>query len=459
MSNDHIRPSSIEGIKQLAKRFKKSDGIQHAVALDKASKAAGFENYKHALRKLAGGLAAPGASPVLYISVSWRDRMTKATGCEILKMPLGKTLDALLKPAQYKASRGLGTMRREGPDHLGDTYTASSQKAAREAACEAARTIQFIEATRLVPSKAKRSFPRGQFQNRMPGSDHDAAWFDPAAKTFIRTNEPYARSSVSPEQHAWAERLGWAVAVSPWKGMYRPDGGTSLFLLADMSKGYLLEQMISRLAEAPAPIVASAWDGESRPIVPAFVSPGQLAEIEAKVPEVKMAGERRGSNNSVAYSMVLSGARRRPKSRMPIEGHKLVGRLLKSILIGTRARAGVHRRVDAIRCELDNWVQCEYKRDELSDDVFFDLYYHELPEEDALAAVPTSWDRHIVNLDEVKATLVRYYPECPPLRQLLKKADLAIRSLRTWNVAPTHTRRVDRSDIHRNRDPDDGGRL
>jgi hypothetical protein len=38
VSNDHIRPSSIEGIKQLAKRFKKSDGIQHAVAMDKASK-------------------------------------------------------------------------------------------------------------------------------------------------------------------------------------------------------------------------------------------------------------------------------------------------------------------------------------------------------------------------------------------------------------------------------------
>ncbi|WP_245471120.1 DUF5623 domain-containing protein [Bradyrhizobium genosp. SA-3] len=423
MSNDHIRPSSIEGIKQLAKRFKKSDGIQHAVALDKASKAAGFENYKHARRKLGDGLAAPGPSAELYISVLWRDRTTKVTGCEILKMPLGRPLDALVKPAQYKASRGLGTMRREGPDHLADTYTASSQEAAREAACEAARTIQFIEAARLVPSKAKRSFPRGQVQHRMPGSDHDAAWFDPAAKTFIRTNEPYAQR-ITREQKEWADRHGWVVAISPWKGMYRPDGGTSLSLLADMSKGYLLEPIISRLADAPAPIVASAWDGESKPIVPAFVSPGQAAEIEAKAREVKTAGERRGSNNSVPYSMFLSGAQRRPKTRMPIEGHKLVGRLLKSILIGTRARAGVHRRVDAIRCELDNWVQCEYKRDELSDDVFFDLYYHELPEGDALAVVPISWDRHIVNLDEVKATLVRYYPDCLPLRQLLKKADL-----------------------------------
>lgn len=170
MSNDHIRPSSIEGIKQLAKRFKKSDGIRHAPALDKASKAAGFENYKHALRQPGDRFTVSQSSAVLYISVLWRDRTTKATGCEVLRTQIGKPLDDLVKPAHYKASRGLSTMRREGPDHLTDTYTASSQQAARETACEAARTIQFIEATGLVPSNAKRLFPRGQFQYRMPGS-------------------------------------------------------------------------------------------------------------------------------------------------------------------------------------------------------------------------------------------------------------------------------------------------
>jgi hypothetical protein len=35
-------------------------------------------------------------------------------------MELGKPHDALLKPAQYQAARGLGAMRREGPDHLAD---------------------------------------------------------------------------------------------------------------------------------------------------------------------------------------------------------------------------------------------------------------------------------------------------------------------------------------------------
>jgi len=168
VSNDHIRPSSIEGIKQFAKRLKKSDGIPHAVALEQAAKAAGYGSYKHARRSLGVGSSARQALAILYISVLWRDRTTKATGCEILRMQLEKPLDALVKPAQYKASRGLATMRREAPDHLADTYTASSQEHAREAACEAARSIQFIAATGLVPSKAKRSIPRGELQNRMP---------------------------------------------------------------------------------------------------------------------------------------------------------------------------------------------------------------------------------------------------------------------------------------------------
>ncbi len=433
MSNDHIRPSSIEGIKQLAKRFKRAEGIQHVVALDKASLAAGFQNYKHALRGLDNIVLPPASAHVLYISVPWRDRANNATGREVLKILTNKPLDALISPAKYKAARALTAMRREGPDHIADTYTASSQQAAREEACAAARTIQFIETTGLVPSIAKRSFPRGQFQNRMPGSDHDTAWFDPIAKAYLRANEPYSRGGVTPEQQLWATQHGWAVAAAPWKGMYRPDGGSSLFLAADASKGYSLDPIISRLADAPAPIVVANWDGESKPFLPQFISPGRSAEIDGSAAAPKSEQRPRRTNNSIKYRMFLSGTQRRPEARMPVEGHKTAGRLLKSVLIGTRGRAGVYRRVDAIRCELDNWVQCEYKRDELSDEVFFDLYYHELSENDPLAAPAVNRARHIASLAEVVATLARYYPECPPLRALLRKADLAIASLRAWN--------------------------
>lgn len=433
MSNDHIQPSSIEGIKQLAKRLKRADGIRHAVALDKASQAAGFQNYKHALRGLNDRALPPPLLHELYVSVPWRDRASKATGREILKMLVSRPLDSLVSVAQYKAARALSSMRRESPDHIADTYVASSQLRAREEACAAARTLQFIEVTGLIPSNAKRSFPRGQPQNRMPGSDHDTAWFDPIAKTYVRTNEPYSRTGVTPEQQRWASQHGWAVVASPWKGMYRPDGGSSLFLASDTSKGYSLEPIILKLADAQAPIVVANWDGESKPLLPQFISPGRSAEINARAAAPTSKQRPRAANNSVEYSMFPSRPQRRPKSRMPVEGHKAVGRLLKSVLIGTHQRAGVHHRVEAIRCELDNWVQCEYKRDELPNQVFFDLYYGELPENDPLAAPPVGWDRHITALVEAAAMLARYYPECPPLRVLLKKADLAVASLRAWS--------------------------
>jgi hypothetical protein len=117
---------------------------------------------------------------------------------------------------------------------------------------------------------------------------------------------------------------------------------------------------------------------------------------------------------------------------MPIDVHKAAGRLLKSALVGTRLRVGVYNRVSAIRCELDNWVQCEFNRAELPDELFFELYYGELANDDPLSLPSTDRERHISSLHEVKQILARYYPDCAPLRALLKQADLAITSLRSW---------------------------
>lgn len=51
----HIRPSTIEGIKSLAKTIKKAKGITHTAALEEASKQAGYQNYTHARNTLTQG--------------------------------------------------------------------------------------------------------------------------------------------------------------------------------------------------------------------------------------------------------------------------------------------------------------------------------------------------------------------------------------------------------------------
>lgn len=44
---------TIDGLKRNAKRIKKTYGIQHARALDRAAQEAGFQNFAHARRQLA----------------------------------------------------------------------------------------------------------------------------------------------------------------------------------------------------------------------------------------------------------------------------------------------------------------------------------------------------------------------------------------------------------------------
>lgn len=55
------RPSSLDGIKRLAKAIKADKGLLHARALDEAATLAGFQNFAHAKRALGSkGLQAPG---------------------------------------------------------------------------------------------------------------------------------------------------------------------------------------------------------------------------------------------------------------------------------------------------------------------------------------------------------------------------------------------------------------
>jgi hypothetical protein len=57
MPNLIVRPSTMEGIKRLAKSIKREKNITHTKALDLAAQAAGFENFQHAHKTLHAGSA------------------------------------------------------------------------------------------------------------------------------------------------------------------------------------------------------------------------------------------------------------------------------------------------------------------------------------------------------------------------------------------------------------------
>lgn len=57
MEIENLKPKKIVGIKSLAKKIKKRDGITHTKALDAAARQAGFASYQDAFNKLERGAA------------------------------------------------------------------------------------------------------------------------------------------------------------------------------------------------------------------------------------------------------------------------------------------------------------------------------------------------------------------------------------------------------------------
>ena len=377
-----FRPSTLDGIKRLAKSLKAERSIQHIRALDDAAQAAGFQNFRHASNVLrtAPKPERPRLGHCVFLTAYWKDRESGVSGRETLTIWLSAPWGDLITSLQLQNHRALVNFRAEGRDRLAREHLQRTQSEARRAVCAAARTLHFMDATKLRPSKShSRAFPGGRSSNAIPGSDHYSIWYDRQTKRYLFADEPYEKAveGKGQERETWAKEHGFAIVKPEWAGMYAPDGGSRLYLIADGTKGIPLQPIVAALDKLPSPIVEAAWDGESAPMTPFFVSPGTIAKAAAAKDKPKTPRKQSSQRNSVGYVQTFVGPQRRPKGKMPIEAHAQVGRLLKSVLKDTYHRKGVYNRVNAIRSELDEWTQREYNHAELPNEHFFDLYYHE----------------------------------------------------------------------------------
>ncbi|SUA99714.1 Uncharacterised protein [Pannonibacter phragmitetus] len=436
MSTANITPTTLDGIKRLAKTISKQDGVPHAVGLDRASIRAGFANYTNARRVLMSSTTAKRPTFKTFISVRWRDPETKSRGIEIIEVSLPKPLDEIVEARHFKNAHGLWKFKRRAPDLIVYQTNPQSEDGAIFAACTAARTLQFMAATGLKPSTSD-ALLNSKSTGRLPGLDHCSSWFDPATKKRIMLDEPYAAavSDRQLERTAWADRNNWQILKSAWRGIYFPDAGSELYLLSDRDKGAALEPIEAALSALGAPIVPGNCRRIAKAEAESFRTPGEIqaqAEKAAKARVPKPARVAGKASSTVSYKMLFSSGRR-PNAKMPIEKHSEVGKLLKEVLTATRGRAGVTNRVDLVRSELDNWVQLEYDRETLPDSEFFDLYYREggkVPDAERGVA---SRAQSIARLRSAKAILISAYPESKPLNDLTKKIDLAIKSLENWH--------------------------
>lgn len=288
MSETPLRPSSIEGVKRLAKQLKSQQGVDHHLALDAAARQAGFQNFKHAQNALANRAPELNTLPdtagyPLHISAAWRDPSSGSGGIEILQVDLSTPQQALLTAGDLAKHRALAAFRSRAPDHLERVGVSRGQASARESVCEVARVLQFMDATRLRPSQAYlKVHPRGSYQHALPGQDHSSVWYDPIAKRYLYVDEPYSSAAEqrAAERAAWAVNFGREIARTKWQGMYYP-GHTVMYLITDPIKGVPLQPILSKLDSLPSPVTAANWSGKSAPRLPPFTSPGARRKIEA----------------------------------------------------------------------------------------------------------------------------------------------------------------------------------
>lgn len=433
MPNEDVRPTTVVGIKRLAKTIKGQRSISHTEALNEAARRAGFENFRHASNRLQplGALRQAPSRKRLYLTGYWKDRESGARGRETTWVDLSTDWPQLVTRTQMNEHRSLVRLVPEAADHLAYQYMFSSQPEARRTLCGATRTFQFMDVTHLRPTRAhSRIYPGGTAQNRIPGSDHPSRWYDPQTKGYVYADEPYepAVADRVDERAAWAAKHAYDIAKPNWPGMYNPGGpedkgGSRLYLIADRAKGPSVAALAAALDRLPPPMLEETWEGESGEGLSRFKSPAELAPapIALAAPTSRM-------------RLPRAGQAPRP-GKMPIEVHEEVGRKLRAVIAESLERDGVYNRLDRVRSELDDWIQREYDYEQLPMERFRKVYYGSSPSADFGKSLPASRIAdHVKALEEVKAEVGRHY-ESSQTKSLLGRIDSAIKSLQKWSKA------------------------
>jgi hypothetical protein len=108
-----------------------------------------------------------------------------------------------------------------------------------------------MDATKLRPSKShSRAFPGGRSSNAVPGRDYYSIWHDRQTKRYLFADEPYEKAveGKGQERETWTKEHGFVIVKPKWTGMYAPDVGSRLYLIADETKGIPLEPIAAALS-------------------------------------------------------------------------------------------------------------------------------------------------------------------------------------------------------------------
>lgn len=245
--------ATLDGIKNAARKLKREASVTHTEALERIAVEAGYPHYKAATEALANGFPAM-PEPAFNVTVQqfWSDRQLGQRGIEKVTITLPVALTDLIK-RHHLVGYLSGSEVRDDDTLIGHGRADDRDHASLEA-CRLARAVQFMAATGLKPSRSRRGYPRGRWDYRHPGADHDKCWFHPETRTHLLTDEPYPgrATSYAAERSAWCEKHGWDFVQAAWGSIY--GYGTELYLLAPRGGPLDIQGLVRNLDRSPAAV-------------------------------------------------------------------------------------------------------------------------------------------------------------------------------------------------------------
>lgn len=419
---DDIHPTTVGGIKRFAKQIKKEQNIPHHQALDIAAQAASFENFRHASNVLSmTGLTSSGHS--LFFVAYWSDREKKQSGREVVEINLSVPLLTIASKHEFQRTHRLFMFRLASPDLFVKDDVSDNQESARNAICHAVRVLSFMEVTGLKSSKDG-AYPNGDFDNRLPDTDHATDWYDPKNGQLILVDEPYSRAVVSRDREEWAAEHGWHVEASKWEGMYYP-GMATMFVATDASTGYDIDGLMKKIDSLPYPLTSENWTGDSSHGLETFYSPLCISDNDKKRAVAKGTIYRFPSRKTLPMrSWDSSDNERRPNAVMSIESHKHAARLINAILYSGVIPDGVYMRISPVKSKLEDWCYLEHDSSTLN--AHEPIYYGRRRSDGSEEPLAKNSEDVLSILQQLKGLLLDSYIDCAPLRKMVSKIDASI---------------------------------
>ena len=424
MLTENLRPSTITGVKRLASQFKKSKGIKYAAALDLASNAANCENYRHAQRTLPVG-GNSNSKPYVLLTRYWYNKDSRpSVGRETLRVQLSVPIFELCAKNTLKYARGFGDLRLVADDHFVCDDVDPNQEYARNRLCKAERSLRFMEHTGLIPNRDQRKYPQLLIKDKLPNTDHPTSWIDHESGQFVLIDEPYGGAPDEEERSAWASRNGWKVEKSSWPGMYYPYQ-CDIYVCADITSGYDVEALVAKIDAMPAPVTSNDWAGESVHSWDTFVSPMAKTKQDKRRARCKGTIYPETSKTTEPFSYRMGCTHRHPIGALGVDEHVECGRIIKAAMSSEYMTSGAWSRLNSLRSELESWYDFEIKGKDPEGIDFFKVYYGETPEDKALRKSMKSAADVVFALGGVSQKLKSTYPDCAPLRQQLRRLEMA----------------------------------